>query len=869
MSVLLRDLRLAVRALARSPGFTAMAVLTLGLGIAANTAIFTVVREIVFSPRPYPDEAQVVQLYTRNAKHPDRFRLFSYPTYADIRDQSAASNVFSGLLAHNIATVGLGEDGASRRAFAAVVSSNYFETFEVPLVRGRAFLPEEERPGSAPAVVIASHLYWKKRGFDPGLVGSVIRINERPYTVVGIAPEHFSGTAMLFGPELYLPLGCYDQIAHASRAEARRSLERRDAYELYVVGRLKPGVTAAAAAAVLEAVAVNLEQAYPAQQRDQTLLLRPLPRMSISTTPADEGGLATLGATLSGLAAMVLLIACMNLANMLLARGLARRREIAIRLAVGGSRGRIIRQLVTEGIVLSLAGGGLGFLIGLASTDLLAASLATHMPVALFLRGGADPIVFVATLGFCALATLLFALGPALRLARADLVTDLKEKAGEDPAGWRHRWVPRNPLVAAQIALSLALLTAAGLFIRAALEAGNVETGFAADSTLLVEMDASLGGYDQARSLELYRAAGDRLSALPGVRSASIAATVPFGLFSINRPVQRAGAAPAPDSHPATAAEGLAFNARWNGVGADYFTTMGLPLLRGRAFSKAEAEMTGAPPVAIVDEALARRLWPEGDALGQRFQWAEPGVPTEAGGGSGTMGASSNVGRRDDDPESVEIVGIVPATRWELFERRAGGVVYVPFAQDPQSNVFFHVRATSPGAGGETATGELVRRQLRAAAPGVPVFAVETFGQHLDGSPQLWVVRAAAAMVLVFAAVALALAVVGVYGVMAYSVARRTREIGIRSALGAAPGEVLGMVMRSGLVMTLGGAIPGLVVAFGLGRVLAGMLFEVSPSDPVAFTVAPTVLAAAALLACWLPARRAARVDPVQALRHE
>jgi predicted permease len=845
-----------------------MAVLTLGLAIGANTAIFTVVREMVFSPRPYPDEAQVVQLYTRSTKRPGSFRLFSYPTYTEIRDHSAASTVFSDLLAHTIAMVGLGDDGASRRAFAAVVSSNYFETFGIPLLRGRAFLPEEERPGSAAAVVIASHVYWKKTGFDPGLVGSEIRINERPYTVVGIAPEHFSGASMLFGPELYLPFGCYDQIAHASRVGARRTLEQRDAYELYVVGRLRPGVTASAAAAVLQSVAANLERAYPAQQADQTLLLRPLPRLSISTTPTDEGDLSMLGATLSGLAGMVLLIACLNLANMLLARGLARRREIAIRLAVGGGRARIIRQLVTEGVVLALAGGGVGFLIGLASTDLLAASLAVHMPVALFLRGGADPVVFVATLGFCALATLLFALGPALRLVRADLVSDLKEKGGEDPVGRRHRWVPRNPLVAAQVALSLALLTSAGLFVRAAVEAGSVETGFQADSTLLVEMDASLGGYDEARSLELYRAAGERLSALPGVRSASIASAVPFGLVSINRPVQRAGAGPAPDSRPATAAEGLAFNAHWNGVGADYFATMGLPLLRGRAFTKAEAEMEGTPPVVIVDEVLARRLWPEGDALGQRLQWAAAGAPTEAGGGSGTMGSSTDVGRRDSDPESVEIVGIVPATRWELFER-GGGVAYVPFAQDPRSNVFFHVRIASPGAGGESATRERVRQELRAAAPGVPVFAVETFGQHLDSSAQLWLVRTAAATVSLFAAVALALAIVGVYGVMAYAVARRTREIGIRSALGAAPADVLGMVLRSGLVMSVGGAVPGLLVAFGLGRVLSGMLFEVSPSDPVAFTVALAVLAATALLACWLPARRAARVDPVQALRHE
>jgi predicted permease len=388
---LARDVRFAFRTLAKSPGFTAVAVLTLSLGIAANTAIFSIVHDFIFSPRPYPHEAQVVQVYTQDKKHPSNFRSFSYPTYTDIREQSAARAVFSGVLAHNMAMVSLGEGETSRRTFVALVSSNYFRTLEVPLLRGRAFLPEEEKPGSAVPVVIASHLYWKGTGFDPQLVGKAIRVNERPFTVVGITPEHFTGTMMIFGPELYFPLGDYDLLANDSEAQAKHTLERRDGYALLVVGRLQPGVTTAAAGAALQAVATNLERALPVEQKDQTFIIRPLPRLDTRTGPVDESGLTVIGLMLFALAAIVLFVACLNLASVLLARGLARRKEIAIRLALGGGRGRIIRQLLTEGLVLSLAGGAVGFLIGLVSSDLLAASLGAHMPVAVFLRGGADP----------------------------------------------------------------------------------------------------------------------------------------------------------------------------------------------------------------------------------------------------------------------------------------------------------------------------------------------------------------------------------------------------------------------------------------------------------------------------------------------
>ena len=863
-----RDLRFALRTLAKSPGFTAVAVLTLALAIGANTAVFNIVRELVFSPRPYPDEAQVVQFYSQDKAHPGKFRSFSYRTYIDISRDSSVGTVFSGVLAHNTISVGLGEGEGCRRAFVTIVSSNYFDTLEVPLARGRGFLPEEETPGSAVPVVIASYPYWKKTGFDPQLVGKTIRINERPFTIVGITPEYFTGTMMLFGPELFFPLGDYDLLTNGSQPEAKRSLEKRDLYGLFIVGRLKPGVAAAAAEAVLGNVADNLEKAFPVEQKDQTFIVRPLPRSRTSVYPSDERDLKVVGTMLFGLAAIVLFIACLNLVNVLLARGLARRKEIAIRLALGGSRGRIMRQLLTEGFVLSLAGGAGGFLIGLLSSDLSAASMSAHIPMMLSLRGGTDPAVFVATLGYCALATLFFALGPALKLTRTSVLADLKEQVGVDFAS-RRRWSLRNLLVVGQVALSLGLLATAGLFLHAARKAGGADTGFNADSTILIEADAGLGGYDQAHSLQLYRAASDRLAALPGVQSASVASVVPFGLVTINRPVQRAGAKTAPDSRPATAAEGLAFHVRWSSVGADYFPTMGLPLLRGRAFTKIEAEVADSRPVAIVDEVLAKKLWPGGDALGQRIQWAAPGAPTAAGGGRGAMGVSNDVARNPGDPQSIEIIGIVPATRWELFQPEVGGQIFVPFAQGIQSDVFFQVRTVQGAPAIDAAFLDLLRREVRAAAPGVPVLAVKTFRQHADANAQLWVVRCGAAMVSLSAALALALAVVGVYGVMAGAVARRTREIGIRRALGAESGEILHMIVREGLIMTFGGALLGFLLALGFGRAVSSMLYQVSPVDPLAFTLAPAVLVSTALFACWLPARRALRVEPMAALRYQ
>ncbi|MDQ6623781.1 MAG: FtsX-like permease family protein, partial [Verrucomicrobiota bacterium] len=395
----------------------------------------------------------------------------------------------------------------------------------------------------------------------------------------------------------------------------------------------------------------------------------------------------------------------------------------------------------------------------------------------------------------------------------------------------------------------------------------SVETGLQTSSNYLVEIDASLASYDQTRALNLYRTLEEKFAALPGVERASISATVPFGMISLSKLVQRAGVNPAADSHPATAADGLAFDARWNSVGADYFSTVGLPILRGRAFNAAEAMQQGTARAAIIDDVLAKKLWPDGEALGQQIQFADKNAIKAASGGHG--GAGTFEEGRGDEKMPIEIVGIVPHTRASLFEKDPSGAIYLPFAGGFQSNVFFHIKFAPGLTSDAAATSDLLRRTVREVDPGVPVLELKSFRQHLDGNVQLWIVRAGATMFSTFGGLALILAVVGVYGVKAYSVARRTREIGIRMALGAQRRNVQWMILREGSIMLASGVILGLLLALATGRLLSGVLYEVSAVDPLAFTVAPLVLALAALLATWLPARRATRIDPMVALRTE
>jgi putative ABC transport system permease protein len=862
---MIRDFKFAFRQLLKAPGFTIAAVIVLALGIGANSAVFNFVNTLFFAPPAYARSHELVQVFSQDKKSPKTYRGFSYPTYRDIREQN---NMFTDAMAYNLALVGIGQKGDTRRAFAAIVSSNYFSVLGVLPAQGRAFLPEEETPGRAAPVAIVSNSYWQKHNQPP--LGSPLLINGRPFTIVGVLPKGFTGTLQVFSAEVWLPLSVYDQVQNDFQDSAKRTtLGDRAGQQLLIVGRLKPGMTATAAEPAFKGLAANLEKAFPVEQKDQTFQAAPVSRHSVSTSPQGDGGLAKIVPLLFGMAIVVLLVACLNLANMLLARGTARRKEIAIRLALGAARTRIVRQLLTEGLVLALLGGIGGLVIGFWSSDFLVGSLRKLMPLDIVWLSGPSPAVLGATFGFCVLGTLAFALGPALKLSRSAVVADLKEHASEDVVRRHWKFLPRHPLVVLQIAFSLALLTAAALFIRGANKAASVETGLEPGASFILEVDASLAGYQPKRAEQLYRNLKERLAALPGVERASISATVPFGMISLSKNVQRAGIRPGPEAKPASAAEGLAFNATWNSVGADYFSTVGLPVVRGRVFNDAEATQAGEAMVAIIDDVLAKKLWPDADALGQRIQFAGDNAPRAKGSGGASMGMSADLSGEIKPDETMEIVGIVPTTRHALFEKDPSGAIYVPFAQGFQSDVSYFVRLRSLTPGGEATTTDLLRRTVRDVDPSIPIVSLKTFRQHLDSNLQLWIVRAGAALFSIFGGLALGLAVVGLYGVKAYSVARRTREIGIRMALGAQPGMVLRMIMREGSIMLLSGVAIGLLLAMATAKILSGILYQVGALDPIAFTVAPLLLAAVALIATWLPARRAAHVDPIQALRTE
>src|SRR5436853_2904731 len=863
---MIQDFKFAFRQLFKAPGFTIAAVTVLALGIGVNTAVFTLVNTLFFAPPAYAKPHEMVQLFSQDKKDPKKFRGFSYPTYLDVREQNT---VFSDVMCFNLALIGIGQKGDTRRAFAGIISSNYFSVLGVPLARGRAFLPEEETPGRNAPVAIVSYSYWQKHDLDSSVVGSQVLINGRPFTIVGITPKGFAGTLQILSPEVWLPISVYDQVANDFGSKSKITMDDRSGTQLRIIGRLKPGMTAAAAKPALEGLATNLEKAYPVEQKNQTFITAPVSRIAVSTNPAAASGVKSMAPFLLGMAVVVLLVACLNLANMLLARGTARRKEIAIRLALGGSRWRIVRQLLSEGFVLALLGGVGGLILGLWSSDLLIGSMRKFMPFEIVWSTGANPAILAATFGFCLLGTLMFALGPALKISRSAVIADLKAHAGEDVAQRRWKFLPRNPLVVVRIAFSLALLTAAALFVRGAGKAASVDSGLKPGASYLLEIDASLAGYEPKRAQELYQNLNARLAALPGVEQVSISATVPFGITSSDKNVQRAGVNPGTEARPSTAAEGLAFKAAWNSVGANYFSTVGLPVLRGRAFTEAEATQPG-PSVAIIDEPLAKKLWPDGDAVGQGIQYARENTPSGQRGGDAARGTGAALSKEEKQDETIEIIGIVPVTRHDLFaNEEPEGSIYLPFARGFQSDVSFFVRFRSLARGTEAITADSLRRAVRDVDPSLPIISLQTFAQYLDSNLDLWLVRAGAAMFSIFGGLALGLAVVGLYGVKAYSVARRTREIGIRMALGAQRGAVMRMIMREGSVMLLCGIALGLLLAIATAKVLSGLLYGVRALDPIAFTVAPLILTIAALIATWLPARRATRVDPVQALRAE
>jgi predicted permease len=665
--------------------------------------------------------------------------------------------------------------------------------------------------------------------------------------VVGIAPEHFSDTTTLVSFDLWLPLGMFDALPNDIINQKTQRLEDRRNDALMVVGRLKPGLTMAAAQPALVALAAGLESTFPEANKDYTLELGKLSRMTISTNPAKDQDSPAMSIVLMGMSGGVLLIACLNLANMLSARGAARRREVAIRLSLGASRGRLVRQLLTEGLLLSLLGGAGGLWLGSWAIKVLIASGAPRLPfMNLVFDLRPDWRVFGVTMGCCVLSVLLFALGPAWRISRTNVTSQLKEQAGDELHGKVNRtlFAPRTLLVVGQLALALALLTATGLFAHRAIKAARRSPGFSLDKDILAEVDASLAGYDEARARQLYQALADRFQALPGVQSASFAFLVPFGLFNESRDVLQAGddsksgAGGGPSKPEKSVPSG--FNILWS----DYFKTLGLPVLRGRDFSRLEAVSSSASRVAIIDEPLAMQLWHGANPLGRQLKFS-------------------------DRPEVMEVVGVVAGVRNDLNDKAPQPHVYVPFGQEYRPGVTWHVRYTGSGRQADAAMLKAVRDTIRSVDPRLAVVSVQTMRHFHDEGLLLWMVKTTARLFGIFGGLALFLAVVGVYGVNAYVVAQRTREFGIRMALGATARDVLWMVLRQGLRMTGLGVGLGLVLALPIGLLLRSVLYEADAVDPLAFTVAPVCLALAATAACYLPARRATRVQPMAALRHE
>ncbi len=832
-----QDVRYAIRALWNKPGFTAAAVLVLALGIGANSTVFTLINAFLLKPLAVTKPEQLTGLYSRDTKHPDAYRAFSYPNYLDIRDSQAP---FSSVTAHNLALVGIKEGDDTRRTFADVVSSNYFSTLGVSLLKGRPFRADEEKPGRD-LTVIVSYSLWRKTGENPRLIGKHLRINDHLFTVIGITPKGFTGTTVLASPELYVPLGAYDFVMNDFESHGK-PLDARNNNALFLVARLKPGLTLQAENAGLAVVASQMEKAFPAENKDQMLSARPLSRMSISTNPSSDNDPWAPAILLLSLAAIVLLIASLNLANMMMAKGAVRRKEIAVRLAIGGGRRRIVQQLVTEGLVLALLGGIAGLFLASWSTTLLIGSLARVVPFDLVYNAAPDARVLAGTLVFCVLSTIVYGLVPAWKLSKPDVWLDLKENTGDHVGGGARSLFSRgNMLVMAQLSLSLMMLGAAGLFIRSARRAANVQPGFSLANEIIGEVDASLANQDEARGRQTYRALLERLTQTPGVRSVAMAASVPFGVTWSGTSVLPSNSVASKEHRP--------MYARFNIITDSYFQTLGIPLLRGRAFITAENMPEFKSHVAVVDKLVADKLWPGGSAVGQQIRL------NESGGGYA---------------QTCEIVGVVGNVREKIVGDEAEPPqVYIPLGQHYQADMQIHLKVAASSGGAELRMLDTIRREIHAADPRLPLLSLKTMRGHLESGADIWVVRTGAHILEIFGGVALFLAVIGLYAVNAYTVARRTREIGIRMALGADASSTLGMILGDGLRVTAVGVGIGLLLAIGIGRLLAGFLYGINGDEPVVLLAASALLASVALFASYLPARRASRVDPMIALRYE
>lgn len=812
METFWRNLQYSLRTLRKRPGFTLTVVITLALGIGANATIFTWIKAVLLEPLPgieQPERLVEVWGATRN----NSALSLSYLDYLDYRDRNV---VFSGLAAHQVQPLNLGRGGKPERVWGAVVSGNYFNVLGVKALIGRTFLPEEDRtPNSHPVAVIGYGLWQRDFGADPKVIGRTITLNEHDFTIIGVTPKEFGSPFAGIALDAWTPVMMKDYVALP-----HFSLTDRGSRWLMVMGRLKPGVTVVQAQANIAAIARQLERTYRQTNDQMGAAVYLLSQSPFSLKRSMQSALAVLMAAV----AIVLLIACANIANLLLARAASRRKEIAVRLALGSTRWRMLGQMLTESFVLASCGAAVGLTLAFWTARSLPAFLPPYgIQVSFDTRP--DVVVLAFTLGLTVITTVLFGLAPALQASKPDLVAALKDNAAALGQGQR-KFPLQHALVISQMALSTVALISAGLFVRSLREAYEADPGFDPHRVLLASFDPFLSGHDDNHGREFYRRLIERVRTLPGVQSVTLARRLPLTLSGIAfANVVIDGYTPAKD-------EDMHLN--YETVGPDYFRTMRIPLVQGRDFDERDNEH--ARGVVIINETMARHYWTGGDALGRRIKL---------------------------DKSWLQIVGIAKDVKNRTLNEALQPFLYVPFLQDYRSNMILVARTVIE----PKTMFHAVRAETAALDPKIPMFDAKTFEEHIGLS--LFLQRMAATILSIFGLLALSLAAVGVYGVMAYAVSQRTRELGIRISIGASRSDVLKLILGQGLTLSVVGLIGGLVTALVVTRFSAHLLYGVSSADPVTFTVIALLLLGVAVVSGYFPARRATRIDPVVALRME
>src|SRR5262245_18781082 len=832
-----QDFRYGVRMLVKNPGFTLVVTVTLALGIGANTAIFGLVDAALLRPLPVvaaPD--QVVKLI-RGA---DAWATISYPDFKVLRERN---EVLSGLALYNQEQISFGNGDRSEVVLGSLVSANYFDTLGIKPALGRTFLPEEDHTPGAHPVVVLSNGFWRSRfNSDPALIGQTVVLNARRFTVVGVAPAGFDGESPPIKVNLWVPVMMASALIMPppwERQIPQDLLSDRRQEPFSAIGRLKPGVSIAQAQAALETINRQLEQTdpIPPERRfdpNADRSIRLIHARGINNSNI-RGMAVTAARLLASTVITVLLIACANVANLLLARASTRRKEIAVRLALGATRWRLIRQLLTESVLLALAGAAAGMMLAYWINQLLMA-LKPPFPSAytFTLDLSLDGRSFGFTLLLAVATGVIFGLIPALQASRPDVVPALKDESGAEGARAR-RLNFRSALVITQVALSLALLISTGLFLRSLRYAQQIDLGFKPDHVVEVSFDLRLQGYSEAKGREFYRQIVERLETLPGAQAACVTNQLPLGFMALGSAVVPEGRDIPPNERP---------YANSFSVGPRYFETIGTPLLRGRDFTAQDT--INSTRVAIVSEKLARRLWPEikdpAEALGKRLRAGAQDLITH------------------------EVIGVAKDSKNNIFnsiDREPEPTIYRPFAQNYSSTASVVVRAGGDPRGLISA----VRREVAALDENLPAQDLQPLTETT--ALATWSARTGAVALSFFGLIGLALACVGIYGVMSYSVARRTREMGLRMALGAQTRDVMYLVVKQGLRLTLIGTVIGLALAVAATRLIAGLLFGVTATDPATFAGVALLLIFVALLACYLPARKATKIDPMTALRHD